>query len=120
MDRLPTASTAKHRKISKTDVVVVLVLTVLAIVVIVVLVTSRGGSNNSQAYIAGWNDMAPTGSTNFGAGMKNPALCDLDYSESGSNLNSQQWIEGCTAATRVLLAKQNDTSNFNDWKISLK
>jgi outer membrane cobalamin receptor len=77
-------------------------------------------SSFSQAYIAGWNDMAPSGSALFGDGMNNPVLCGEDYNSFGGTYNETQWIQGCTAATNALNKVMNQYPNVDQWVIPRK
>ena len=119
MDKLPTPD-KKRRNISKTDVVVVGTFLAVLAVIGIVAVTSSGEARRTRRRISPVGmTLHPLAAPASATGSRAPEG-DVDYSERGGNWSSQQWTQGCLAATRALLAKMNDTSNFNDWKIPRK
>ena len=99
------------------------ILIVVAVVMAIAAVRSHSNANsgtNSPSYIAGWNDMAPEGSSSFNSGMPVNSACNYDYTFDGRGFNSANWLEGCEAAGRALNKAINTYSDTSLWKIPVK
>jgi hypothetical protein len=102
-------------------VAVVVIVAALAIGLAIAKTHSDSANgDDSPSYIAGWNDMAPDGSSSFGDGMSVNGACNYDYVYDGGGFNSTLWMQGCEAAGHALNNAMNTYTSVSQWTIPVK
>jgi hypothetical protein len=100
--------------------ITVVILIVAALAIAFSIAKSHVNGGNSPSYIAGWNDMAPDGSSSFGDGMSVNGACTYDYVYGGRGFNNTLWMQGCEAAGKALVNAQNTYADVSKWTIPVK
>ena len=122
---IPTGNVGGHWRLSPLVVILIGIVIVGVIFTAIHYAKSGSGGDNSQAYIAGWNEIAPAdiqatfiGSTSnlYLVFLPNEPLnslgylynsCQQAYGTDGSSWLKSQWIQGCDDALNALSQAQN-------------